>query len=119
MELNPCPNCGAGAEQIELIDRAYRPFGFPVTPQNENDREIFCKCAVCGYETAPGITGYNALSKTVTTVDRARRRALERWQRQETRAAIRKSIFKDYPNWKQYEAERAALIEHGKMRTWD
>ena len=118
-ELKPCPNCGAGAEQIELIDKLYRPRGFPISPENENDRELFCKCAVCGYETAPGITGYNALSGRTTTTERARRLALERWQRQETRAAIRKRLFKDYPNQKQHEAERAELIRQGKIKPWD
>lgn len=117
--LSSCPNCGAGPDQIMMVDRLHRPHGFPVTKDNENDRELFCRCTSCGFETAPGITGYNALTKHTTSVDKAREIAIGRWQRQETRYVIRERLFARYPDQEEYQRERSELIRQGRMQPWD
>lgn len=117
VELKTCPNCGT--DRITMINRPHRPYGFPVTENNKNDRELFCKCTVCGFETAPSIAGYNALTKHTTTVDQAKHIALDRWQKRETRYLIRKRIFGHYPGQEEYEKKRAELIRQGRLQPWD
>lgn len=114
--LIPCPYCGAGADKIELVNRPYRPIGFPWT---EGERELFYRCTACGFETAPGISAYNVLTHTTTTVDQAAAYALQRWQNRQTRYSMRKETFKDYPGQEEYEKKRAELIRQGKLKPWD
>lgn len=114
-----CPNCGADADQIALIDRPHRPYGFPETVYNKDDREYFYRCSVCGFESAPGISLYIGLTNEYVSRDKAQHIALERWQHRETRYSMRKALFSTYPDQEEYEKARASLIEQGRIRPWD
>lgn len=82
--LKPCPFCANSSTEphdlrrLHIVESEGKVWGQPA------NRFYYVSCGRCFARAGSGVTGYNALTGTETSDDRARQIAIEKWN---TRAA--------------------------------